>query len=256
MFLATKGLMKDKITETKPIHVQELGKNESPERLSFLTHISHGIRTPLNAIMGYSKLMVLKNMGDIKMREYINGILRGSSLLLQFVDNIVDLSQFETENYQVRIVKCDINQAIWEYIEDFYFRKAENNDSTFNLSIVCDKQNTELFIETDLSLFKKSMERLINLIVAQCNAENFEIGYNKIDKEYIRFFVRPSLKFNLNEDYRNISLNNIISFEEDSFQFFNYQVLSLSVQKLGGELDRIDNGNELAFIIPITLKSI
>lgn len=66
MFLATKGLMKDKITETKPIHVQELGKNESPERLSFLTHISHGIRTPLNAIMGYSKLMVLKNMGDIK----------------------------------------------------------------------------------------------------------------------------------------------------------------------------------------------
>jgi len=247
--------MKDKLAETTQIQVQEISNNENPERLSFLTHISHGIRTPLNAIMGYSKLMVLKNMGDVKMREYINGILRGSSLLLQFVENIVDLSQFETEKYQVRISKCDVNEAIWDYIEDFYFRKAENNDSSYNLSIVCDKKHNELILETDLVLFKKAIERLINLLVAQCKADNFEMGYSKIDKEHIRFFVRPSSKFNLTENYGNISLKNIISFEEDSFQFFNYQVLNYSVQKLGGELDHEEDGKELAFTIPTTLIS-
>jgi len=244
--------MKDKLTDTNHIQVKEISNNENPERLSFLSHISHGIRTPLNAIMGYSKLMVLKNMGDIKMREYINGILQGSSLLLQFVENIVDLSQFETENYQVRISKCDINEAIWEYIEDFYFRKAENKDSSYNLSIVCDKKHTELLLETDLVLFKKAIERLINLLVAQCKADNFEMGYNKLDNEHIRFFVRPSSKIHFMKNYGYISLNNIISFEEDSFQFFNYQVLYYSVQKLGGALDH-ENGKELAFVIPIKL---
>ncbi len=128
--------MKNNIKTINGKIVRENKKKYNTEKISFLSHISHGIRTPLNSIMGFSKLLVLRELIDEKQKEYIQGILNGSNLLLQFVDNIMDLSQFEANNYSLIIRKYDINQILWEFTEDFYNRKIENNDTDINLMLV------------------------------------------------------------------------------------------------------------------------
>ena len=97
--------MKNNIKTINGKIVRENKKKYNSEKISFLSHISHGIRTPLNSIMGFSKLLVLREVIDEKQKEYIRGILNGSNLLLQFVDNIMDLSQFEANNYSLIIRK-------------------------------------------------------------------------------------------------------------------------------------------------------
>ena len=74
--------MKDNV-KTKSDFKVSMAFKHNIEKVSFLSHISHGIRTPLNSIMGFSKLLVLKKMVNPKQKEYIQGILNGSGLLLQ-----------------------------------------------------------------------------------------------------------------------------------------------------------------------------
>jgi hypothetical protein len=205
--------------------------------------------------MGFSKLLVLKEVNENKKKEYIQGILNGGNLLLQFVDNIMDLSQFEANNYSLRIRTYDINKIIWDFTEDFYCRKTENKDTEINLMIVWESKALEFEIETDAILLKKSIQRLINLVSVKYPLNEFELGYRKHDDNLISIFIRPVLE-KLSPD---ILLNEkqLYSIDEDnSFDLFNYKVLLESISMLGGDLHLDSDNQEYSFTIPVDYKNI
>lgn len=113
--------MRQSIQTSKTLKISD--NSIEVEKISFLSHISHGIRTPLNAIMGFSKLLNFKNNSVSNQKRYVKEILKGSNLLLQFVDNVVDLSLLENNKYHLNITKFDVNQLIWEFVEHFYDKK-------------------------------------------------------------------------------------------------------------------------------------
>jgi signal transduction histidine kinase len=241
--------MKNNIKTINDFILKENHKRFDSEKVSFLSHVSHGIRTPLNAIMGFSKLLVLKEVNENKKNEYIQGILNGGNLLLQFVDNIMDLSQFEAKNYSLRIKTHDINKIIWDFTEDFYCRKTENKDTDINLMIVWESKALDFDIETDAILLKKSIQRLINLVSVKYPLEEFEIGYRKLVNNSISIFVRPVLE-KLSADIL-LDEKQLYSIDQDnSFDFFNYKVLSESISMLGGELNLDSDNQEYSFTIP------
>ena len=230
--------------------VKENTKKYNTEKVSFLSHISHGIRTPLNSIMGFSKLLVLRDLVDIKQKEYVQGILEGSNLLLQFVENVMDLSQFEANNYTVRVKEYNLNQIIWEFTEDFYNRKIENNDTDINLMIVCDNNLEDNKIETDVSLLKKCIQRVINLVSVKYPIEEFELGYRIVDDKIAKIYVRPA-KDKLDQNDL-LSEDQLYSIDKDnSFDFFNFKVLSSSISMLKGELCLDSDNQEYSFCIPL-----
>lgn len=242
--------MKDKVKTINDYIVQENREKHNNERISFLSHISHGIRTPLNSIMGFSKLLALREITDKKLKEYIQGILNGSNLLLQFVDNVMDISQFEANNYSLRIKKYDINQIFWEFTEDFYNRKIENNDTNLNLMLVWDSKVKDIEIETDAILLKKALQRIVNLIATKYPILEYELGYRVVENKYLCIYVRPAKeKLAIEEllvDQQFYSVD-----ENNSFDFFNYKVLSNSVLMLKGELTTNSENQEFSFIIPV-----
>lgn len=64
-------------------------------KTSFLSNVSHDMRTPLNAVLGYSNLALQSN--DKKtMAEYIRKIERSGGTLLELVNDTLDLSKIET----------------------------------------------------------------------------------------------------------------------------------------------------------------
>ena len=221
--------MKNGIKTINNFILTENHKKFNSERISFLSHVSHGIRTPLNAIMGFSKLLGLKEVNGKKKEEYIQGILSGGNLLLQFVDNIMDLSQFEAQNYSLRI---------------------RNYDADINLMLVWDSKVIDLEIETDIILLKKSLQRLINLVSVKFPMEEFELGYRKHVNDFISIYIRPAVEKLPPEILLNE--HQLYSIDQDnSFDFFNYKVLSESVTMLGGELNLDSENQEFSFTIPM-----
>lgn len=242
--------MKDDAKTVNDYIVKVKSEKNNAEKISFLSHISHGIRTPLNSIMGFSKLLVLRELVNKKQEEYIQGILNGSNLLLQFVDNIMDLSQFEANNYSPNIQKHDINQILWEFTEDFYNKKIENNDTEISLILVWDAEVKNLEIETDSILLKKAFTRIVNLIAVKYPVTEFELGYRIVDSKFLCIYIRPAKEKLASDDY--LIEQEFYSLDENnSFDYFNYKVLSSSVLMLNGELTSNIENQEFSFIIPI-----
>ena len=245
--------MRNIVNSKSTYTVNERSKEQNNEKFSLLSHISHGIRTPLNSIMGFSKLLSSKKIDDSKQKEYVNGILNGSNLLFQFVENIMDLSQFEANNYLLRIKKYDINQILWDFTEDLYFTKSENSDSDINLMLVWENKVKDLEIETDAELLKKVLQRLFNMVVVRFPKIDLEMGYRITNENILNIFIRPS---NLHLKSTNI-LNRDQFFtidESESFDYFNRKVLVGSALMLGGELEI--NSENKEFIVKIPMKNL
>ena len=62
----------------------------------FLFSMSHDIRTPMNAIMGYTELME-KNVGNIeKEKDYLSKIRCSSTFLLDLINSILEMARIES----------------------------------------------------------------------------------------------------------------------------------------------------------------
>jgi two-component system cell cycle sensor histidine kinase PleC len=71
----------------------------------FLARISHELRTPLSAIIGFSTMIGDQSLGAIgnpKYVEYARDIHSGGKRLLELVNDIIDITRIEGEQYEIR----------------------------------------------------------------------------------------------------------------------------------------------------------
>ena len=104
----------------------------------FLNNMSHDIRTPMNAILGYAQLMKdeLKGKDLPETSEHLKKLQQSGSLLLSIINNVLDMAQIESgkmeidENY-ARIE--DIRQTLFEIFEDEAKKKNLELHYTINI---------------------------------------------------------------------------------------------------------------------------
>ncbi len=81
----------------------------------FLANMSHELRTPLNAIIGFSEIMQGETLGGIeneRYREYLGIINRSGLRLLSLVNDILDLSRVESDDYTLQEEVLDMGELI------------------------------------------------------------------------------------------------------------------------------------------------
>lgn len=113
-------------------------KEANLAKTQFLHNVSHDIRTPMNAILGYSELMKNElNDNDLpKVLEHLNKLQKAGNILLSIINNVLDMARIESghmeldENY-VNIE--DIRQRLFEMFEDEAKKKNIHVRYTFNV---------------------------------------------------------------------------------------------------------------------------
>ena len=94
-------------------------KEASRARSYFFSTISHDIRTPLNAIVGFSQMLKLGVKTKEEQDEAINSILIGSKSLLDFVNDILDLSRRGTSDAELSLIPTDCRTLLRDVEEAF-----------------------------------------------------------------------------------------------------------------------------------------
>jgi signal transduction histidine kinase len=91
-----------------------------------LRTMSHELKTPLNAILGFSDLMttLADNLGPDQIREYAGLIHQGGSNLFKMLNQIMDLTKISAGRYDLQKLPVDAGGMLWLARENFIARAA------------------------------------------------------------------------------------------------------------------------------------
>ena len=118
----------------------------------FLFNMSHDIRTPMNALLGYSELMK-RELTDPKLLDYQEKMEQSGNLLLSIINNVLDMARIESgkmeldENY-VKI--RDIYQGVYKIFQAEAEKKGIHLEMEYEVQhehVICDEtKNREIFL--------------------------------------------------------------------------------------------------------------
>lgn len=85
----------------------------------FLSHMNHELRTPMNAILGFSEIIQAKSFGgDVdKYAEYATIIHDSGEHLLSLIDGMLDLAKIDAGKLSLREAEVDVAMLIADAIE-------------------------------------------------------------------------------------------------------------------------------------------
>ena len=98
------------ITMEKAILEERLVKAENAERAKtmFLSNMSHDIRTPMNAIIGYTTLAAANVEDTPRVKDYLSKILSSGNHLLSLINDILDMSRIESGRVDIEETECSL----------------------------------------------------------------------------------------------------------------------------------------------------
>jgi signal transduction histidine kinase len=173
------------------IHIKRLRKAESlakeNEKLktAFIENISHELRTPMNAIVGFTEIAQTEGTSSEEIKQYLEIILNSSKQLLSIVNDVMDTSLLESGNSFVYNEQFDVNQLM-DNVHS-YFQPLMKKDVKLEIK----RESTDLAIYTDKEKLTRVFHNLVNNAIKFTYKGSIEFGYH-VGKKDIIFFVKDT----------------------------------------------------------------
>ncbi len=90
------------------MHAQQA--NEA--KTTFLSNMSHDIRTPMNAIIGFATIAASRIDNKDQVRDCLQKVLASSNHLLSLINDILDMSRIESGKMQIHEQECNISELM------------------------------------------------------------------------------------------------------------------------------------------------
>ncbi|MBR1635284.1 MAG: amino acid permease [Lachnospiraceae bacterium] len=121
-------------------------EESSKAKTVFLSNMSHDIRTPMNAIIGYVNLAEDEENDEAKLREYLAKIKTSSHHLLALINDVLEMSRIESGKMDLESIPVNLKKTLAE-VEDMFSTQMEEKNIEFrvdasqikNTKILCDK---------------------------------------------------------------------------------------------------------------------
>ncbi len=81
-------------------------------KTTFLSNMSHDIRTPMNAIIGFTTIAVSHIDNKDQVRDCLQKVLSSSNHLLSLINDILDMSRIESGKVQIKEQECNISELM------------------------------------------------------------------------------------------------------------------------------------------------
>lgn len=153
----------------------------------FLANLSHDIRTPVNVIVGLSKLLAEPTLSDYVKSEIIHDIQQQGDILLQIIENTIHLSKIETNTLQVTTTYTNIHRLLRELYLHFYPLLPDHRE--LQLILHTEIEHGEVGFETDPMLLRDSLYKLIDNAIRFTPAGSVTFGYIPATGNSVEFFV-------------------------------------------------------------------
>ena len=134
----------------------EQAKNASEAKTRFLFNMSHDIRTPMNAIVGFSGLLEKNLQNEKKAKEYLGKIQSSSNLLLMIINQILEMARIESGTAVLQL-KAEDMDALFHRVNTVF----EEDIRKKNLQYYADLDIRHHYVVCDQT---KLQEIMLNII--------------------------------------------------------------------------------------------
>ncbi|RXR18425.1 response regulator [Flavobacterium amnicola] len=156
-------------------------KAEESDRLksAFLTNLSHEIRTPMNAIVGFSDLLENHEISESDEKKYREIISTSGKNLVAIIDDLVEMSQIDTDQIQLRYSEFELEETI-HYIFEEAKKRAKNKKLEFKIENL--KGNLPQKVISDKAKFEQIIYHLLSNAIKFTNEGNVSLLYDVDEK--------------------------------------------------------------------------
>ncbi|RLQ87241.1 ATP-binding protein [Notoacmeibacter ruber] len=104
-----------KRVENELRQARRAAEDASAQKTEFLARVSHEVRTPLNAIIGFSELMISERFGPVgnpRYRDYLRDIQKSGNHVLDLVNDLLDISKIEGGHQEMEYEAIGLNEVV------------------------------------------------------------------------------------------------------------------------------------------------
>ena len=106
----------------------------SNSKTMFLSNMSHDIRTPMNAVLGFATLLAKDADDPAKVREYTKKIMASGQHLLGLINDVLDVSKIESGKVVLNFEKFTLNDVI-SSVEAIILPMAKAKGQKFHVEV-------------------------------------------------------------------------------------------------------------------------
>jgi len=232
-------------------------KAEKSDKLksSFISNMSHEIRSPMTAILGFSSLMEESDLPEEKKNLFVSYINNSGNTLLQIINDIIDISKIEAQQLKLYLSECQLNLILLELKEVFEQHIAKKKKK-IQFIIPDAIASSELNIYIDPLRLKQVFFNLIDNSLKFTIEGAIEVGYT-IKHDIIEFYVKDT-GVGIPADKQDIIFERFGQADDVNFKNQKGTGLGLAISKnlieiMGGKIwleSEMQKGSKFYFSLP------
>ena len=166
--LCLESYLQMRLQEFEQVRSQLILTNQELTRLvaaqkEEVSHIAHELKTPLNAIMGFSSLLLQQqkkaadgNEASLSL-QMTEKVIKNSRQLLGLINDILEISRYEAGSIPLDIQSCDVRSLIYLVVETLSIAAEQKN-----LEIIFDCDRAPQEVQTDPLRLKQIVTNLFS----------------------------------------------------------------------------------------------
>ena len=181
------------ITEDKRIEEElRIAKDRAEQsdkmKLEYLSNMSHDLRTPMNAIIGFTDLLRTNNLTKNEKSDYINTIINNGKYLMALIDDIIDISKIDAGSLKIENRDFELNKLI-EELRLSYLKQIKDK----NIEIIIEVDvNKNIILNTDKYRLRQIMANLIGNAIKFTKEGYVKFGYKILNTKQLEIYVEDT----------------------------------------------------------------
>ena len=238
-------------------------KSQESDRLksSFLSNLSHEVRTPLNSILGFSELLAEPEISVKEKYEYLQMVRKSGKNLLIQISNMIDFSKIEAGLVDLKIELYNI-ETLFHHLHE-YATEEQIDEDKVQLLFDLPEEISQNNIVTDRFRLKQILKIFLSNALKYTETGIIEIGVNLRAPQLYEFYVRDT-GVGIPEEKHLQIFENFRQANDSKSRGFSGMGLGLSIaarliQFLGGHqwvVSRPNEGAEFRCVIPDSMYTI
>jgi len=187
MLCVARDISERKKMEHELIDTKEKAEQSDKLKTLFLQNISHEVRTPLNAIIGFSELLTSVEKFEDLHRQYLNIIQQRGYDLLEIITKVMEISKLETGEVTIKETAANIDTLL-NRLNTFVTGKLISENKT-HIKYRVKNLLTNNFIVADIDCLYQILMYMVENAIKFTNHGYVELGLFLRDGETLQFYV-------------------------------------------------------------------